>query len=64
MNRSGFLKSLCAGVAGLVSNSCFTTIGQSAGKRRDVLFIAIDGMNDWTTCSTHRTRSRQLTWCA
>jgi arylsulfatase A-like enzyme len=49
MNRRGFLKSLAIGVAGLVSTSCVTAMGKSAGKQPDVLFIAIDDMNDWTT---------------
>ncbi len=49
MNRRSFLKSLSAGVAGLLSTGCVTTMAQSADKRPDVLFIAIDDMNDWTT---------------
>jgi len=49
MNRRSFLKSLSVGVAGLLSTGCVTTMGQTAGKRPDVLFIAIDDMNDWTT---------------
>ena len=49
MNRRDFLKSLAVGVAGLVSPGCITTMPKSAAKRPDVLFIAIDDMNDWTT---------------
>ncbi len=49
MNRRSFLKSLAVGVVGLASTSCVTTLVKSAGKRPDVLFIAIDDMNDWTT---------------
>ncbi|MBL7185268.1 MAG: sulfatase-like hydrolase/transferase [Phycisphaerae bacterium] len=49
MNRRSFLKSLSAGVGCLVSTGCVTVMGRSAGKRPDVLFIAIDDMNDWTT---------------
>jgi len=49
MNRRSFLKSLSAGVVGLAATSCFGAMGRFAGKRPDVLFIAIDDMNDWTT---------------
>ena len=50
MNRRSFLlKSLHAGAAGLVSTRCLTAMAASSGKRPDVLFIAIDDMNDWTT---------------
>jgi len=48
-NRRSFLKSFAMGVVSLASTSCVTTLVKSAGKRPDVLFIAIDDMNDWTT---------------
>ena len=47
-NRRNFLKQLCIGAAGLVFGSCATTVS-SASERPNVLFIAIDDMNDWTT---------------
>ena len=49
MNRRTFLKSLAIGVAGLVSPGCVRSLVTSSRKRPDVLFIAIDDMNDWTT---------------
>ncbi|MHC4271846.1 MAG: sulfatase-like hydrolase/transferase, partial [Planctomycetota bacterium] len=49
MNRRGFLKYLAAGAAGLFSTSYITAMGKSAEKKPNVLFIAIDDMNDWTT---------------
>jgi len=49
MKRRSFLRSLSVGVAILVMTSCITTVCQAANKRPDVLFIAIDDMNDWTT---------------
>jgi len=49
MNRRSFLKGLAMGVAGLVSAGCVPSIRESSGSRPDVLFIAIDDMNDWTT---------------
>jgi arylsulfatase A-like enzyme len=49
MNRRTFLKNLAMGVAGLVSNTSVSSVGESARRRPDVLFIAIDDMNDWTT---------------
>jgi len=48
MNRRTFLKKTCAAAAGLSCSAVY-----AAGKRRaskpNVLFIAIDDMNDWTT---------------
>ncbi|MHC4844101.1 MAG: sulfatase-like hydrolase/transferase, partial [Planctomycetota bacterium] len=49
MDRRSFLKFLAANVAGLVSKSYITALGSSSEKKPDVLFIAIDDMNDWTT---------------
>ena len=49
MKRRSFLRSLSVGAAILVMTSCITTVCQAANKRSDVLFIAIDDMNDWTT---------------
>ena len=49
MTRPTFLMGLSAGIACLVSISCATAMAQTASKRPDVLFIAIDDMNDWTT---------------
>ncbi|MBW8017683.1 MAG: sulfatase [Planctomycetes bacterium] len=49
MKRRSFLRSLSVGAAILVMTSCITTVCQAANKRPDVLFIAIDDMNDWTT---------------
>ena len=49
MNRRGFLRYLSAGMAGLAYAGCATLGGQLGGKRLNVLFIAIDDMNDWTT---------------
>ncbi|HIJ71218.1 MAG TPA: sulfatase-like hydrolase/transferase [Planctomycetes bacterium] len=49
MNRRSFLKSAALGVADLVLPGCIGTMVKSWGGRPDVLFIAIDDMNDWTT---------------
>ena len=49
MKRRSFLRSLLVGAAILVMTSCITTVCQAANKRPNVLFIAIDDMNDWTT---------------
>ena len=49
MKRRSFLRSLSVGAAILVMTSCITTVCQAANKRPNVLFIAIDDMNDWTT---------------
>ncbi|MHC4757320.1 MAG: sulfatase-like hydrolase/transferase [Planctomycetota bacterium] len=49
MNRRSFLKYAAMGAAGLVSSSWLPALGQTTGKKPDVLFIAIDDMNDWTT---------------
>ena len=49
MNRREFLKSLSFGIAGLLTADCSAVGARSSGKRPDVLFIAIDDMNDWTT---------------
>ena len=42
-------KSVALSAAGLVSTGCMSGVSRSVGKRPDVLFIAIDDMNDWTT---------------
>ena len=50
MNRRNFLKGFAIGVAGLAWPGCAGSMVKSGGgKRPDVLFIAIDDMNDWTT---------------
>ena len=49
MNRRSFLKGLAIGAAGLAWPGCAGSMVKSGGKRPDVLFIAIDDMNDWTT---------------
>ena len=48
MNRRDFLKAICVGAAGL---SCTGEYGaaKSGSSKPNVLFIAIDDMNDWTT---------------
>jgi len=48
MKRREFLKRLCAGAAGL---SCLgrSSVAGPGGSRPNVLFIAIDDLNDWTT---------------
>ena len=48
MNRRSFLKSVAVGVGGLMWPGCVGSMEKS-GERCDVLFIAIDDMNDWTT---------------
>jgi len=49
MNRRNFLKYLSAGATGLTLSGLSTTCIQSKKQRPNVLFIAIDDMNDWTT---------------
>ena len=49
MNRRSFLRRLSFGMAGLAYAGCATLGGQLGGKRLNVLFIAIDDMNDWIT---------------
>ena len=49
MNRRGFLRYLSVGMAGLAYPGYLMTGGWPGGKRPNVLFIAIDDMNDWTT---------------
>ncbi len=48
MNRREFLKMTAAGVAVGVPNFAFSAA--SAGNRPNVLFMAIDDLNDWTGC--------------
>jgi len=49
VNQRNFIRNLLACAAILALTGCLTIDEQSAGKRPDVLFIAIDDMNDWTT---------------
>ena len=49
MNRRSFLKNISIGAAGCFLPYYVMTRDQSAGRRPDVLFIAIDDMNDWST---------------
>lgn len=49
MNRRSFLRRLSFGMAGLAYAGCATLGFQSGGKRLNVLFIAIDDMNNWIT---------------
>lgn len=49
MTRRHFIRNMSAAVAMLPMTSCITPVSKSSGKTPDVLFIAIDDMNDWTT---------------
>lgn len=48
MNRRSFLKKMCVAAAGL-SCSAVYAMGKAQTLKPNVLFIAIDDMNDWTT---------------
>jgi len=48
MNRRSFLKKICVAAAGL-SYSAVYAMGKTQTLKPNVLFIAIDDMNDWTT---------------
>jgi len=48
INRRDFLKSICVGAAGLGFRSEYGA-AKSGTSKPDILFIAIDDMNDWTT---------------
>jgi len=49
MSRRGFLRSVGAGTASLALSSCAFTAERPAGKP-NVLFIAVDDLNDWIGC--------------
>ena len=49
MNRRAFLKNISLGTAGLLFAGYSTAQGPKPDKPMNVLFIAIDDMNDWTT---------------
>ena len=49
INRRGFLRYVSVAAAGLACTRCSAAADRPGGKRPNVLFIAIDDMNDWTT---------------